>query len=94
MAFDQDIYAKAASLSPNLRSLESLTWNVEYTHPKFWLFMIDSYLSAVVFFLPSLVWITYITISWNQMETVSTPSLILKQRYLWRSLEQRIPTLG
>ncbi|KAI0064385.1 phospholipid-translocating P-type ATPase [Artomyces pyxidatus] len=63
-AFDQDINAKAAMAFPQLyiRGIRGL----EYTRTKFWLYMLDGlYQSAVVFFIPYLVWILGPAISWN-----------------------------
>jgi phospholipid-translocating ATPase len=55
LAFDQDINAKAALAFPQLyvRGIRGL----EYTRTKFWFYMLDGlYQSAVVFFIPYLVW--------------------------------------
>ncbi|KAI9057700.1 phospholipid-translocating P-type ATPase [Trametes sanguinea] len=63
-AFDQDINAKAALAFPQLyiRGIRGL----EYTRLKFWLYMLDGlYQSAVVFFIPYLVWTLDIAVSWN-----------------------------
>ncbi|KAI0794941.1 phospholipid-translocating P-type ATPase [Abortiporus biennis] len=63
-AFDQDINAKAALAFPQLyiRGIRGL----EYTRLKFWLYMIDGfYQSAIVFFIPYLVWTLGISASWN-----------------------------
>ncbi|PSR73519.1 hypothetical protein PHLCEN_2v10631 [Hermanssonia centrifuga] len=63
-AFDQDINAKAALAFPQLyiRGIRGL----EYTRPKFWLYMLDGlYQSAVVFFIPYIVWTIGPAISWN-----------------------------
>ncbi|KAF5371423.1 hypothetical protein D9757_010009 [Collybiopsis confluens] len=63
-AFDQDINAKAALAFPQLyiRGIRGL----EYTRAKFWMYMCDGfYQSAVVFFIPYLVWTLGITVSWN-----------------------------
>lgn len=63
-AFDQDINAKAAMAFPQLyiRGIQGL----EYTRTKFWLYMLDGlYQSAVVFYIPYLVWTTGIATSWN-----------------------------
>ena len=63
-AFDQDINAKAALAFPQLyvRGIRGL----EYTRAKFWLYMGDGlYQSAVVFFIPYLVWTLGIAVSWN-----------------------------
>ncbi|TRM59777.1 hypothetical protein BD626DRAFT_408683 [Schizophyllum amplum] len=63
-AFDQDINAKAALAYPALyvRGIRGL----EYTRTKFWMYMIDGlYQSAVVFFIPYLVWTLGIAVSWN-----------------------------
>ncbi|KAK7062688.1 phospholipid transporting ATPase [Paramarasmius palmivorus] len=63
-AFDQDINAKAALAFPQLyiRGIRGL----EYTRMKFWTFMFDGlYQSAVVFFIPYLVWTLGLTASWN-----------------------------
>jgi phospholipid-translocating ATPase len=54
-AFDQDINAKAAMAFPQLyiRGVRGL----EYTRTKFWLYMLDGlYQSAVIFYIPYLVW--------------------------------------
>lgn len=63
-AFDQDINAKAAMAFPQLyiRGIQGL----EYTRTKFWLYMLDGlYQSAVVFYIPYLVWTTGLAVSWN-----------------------------
>ncbi|KAI8973092.1 phospholipid-transporting ATPase 1 [Trametes punicea] len=63
-AFDQDINAKAALAFPQLyiRGIRGL----EYTRLKFWLYMLDGlYQSAVVFFIPYLVWTLDIAVSWD-----------------------------
>lgn len=63
-AFDQDINAKAALAFPQLyvRGIRGL----EYTRTKFWLYMGDGlYQSAVVFFIPFLVWTLGSPVSWN-----------------------------
>ncbi|OBZ77329.1 Phospholipid-transporting ATPase DNF1 [Grifola frondosa] len=63
-AFDQDINAKAALAFPQLyiRGIRGL----EYTRLKFWLYMLDGlYQSAIVFFIPYLVWTLDIAVSWN-----------------------------
>ena len=63
-AFDQDINAKAAMAFPQLyiRGIRGL----EYTRTKFWLYMLDGlYQSAVVFYIPYLVWTAGQAISWN-----------------------------
>ncbi|KAG6829409.1 hypothetical protein H0H92_004611 [Tricholoma furcatifolium] len=63
-AFDQDINAKAALAFPQLyvRGIRGL----EYTRMKFWLYMFDGlYQSAVIFFVPYLVWTLGISVSWN-----------------------------
>lgn len=63
-AFDQDINAKAALAFPQLyiRGIRGL----EYTRTKFWLYMGDGlYQSAVVFFIPFLVWTLGYPLSWN-----------------------------
>ncbi|KAJ8082391.1 phospholipid transporting ATPase [Marasmius tenuissimus] len=63
-AFDQDINAKAALAFPQLyiRGIRGL----EYTRMKFWAYMCDGlYQSAVVFFIPYLVWTLGLTVSWN-----------------------------
>ncbi|KAI0329328.1 phospholipid-translocating P-type ATPase [Cubamyces sp. BRFM 1775] len=63
-AFDQDINAKAALAFPQLyiRGIRGL----EYTRLKFWMYMLDGlYQSAVVFFIPYLVWTLDIAVSWN-----------------------------
>jgi phospholipid-translocating ATPase len=65
-AFDQDINAKAAMAFPQLyiRGIQGL----EYTRTKFWLYMLDGlYQSAVVFYIPYLVWTSGLAISWNGM---------------------------
>ncbi|KAG6839959.1 hypothetical protein C0991_010024 [Blastosporella zonata] len=62
--FDQDINAKAALAFPQLyvRGIRGL----EYTRTKFWLYMLDGlYQSAVVFFLPYLVWTLGLQVTWN-----------------------------
>ncbi|KAG1731761.1 hypothetical protein EDB19DRAFT_1736425 [Suillus lakei] len=54
-SFDQDVNAKAALAFPQLyvRGIRGL----EYTRTKFWFYMLDGlYQSAVVFFIPYLVW--------------------------------------
>ena len=64
VAFDQDINAKAAMAFPQLyiRGIRGL----EYTRSKFWLYMLDGlYQSAIVFFIPYLVWSLGIAASWN-----------------------------
>ncbi|KAI0635354.1 phospholipid-translocating P-type ATPase [Trametes polyzona] len=63
-AFDQDINAKAALAFPQLyvRGIRGL----EYTRLKFWMYMLDGlYQSAVVFFIPYLIWTLDIAVSWN-----------------------------
>ncbi|KAJ7097515.1 hypothetical protein C8R44DRAFT_366257 [Mycena epipterygia] len=63
-AFDQDINARAALAFPQLyvRGIRGL----EYTRAKFWLYMLDGlYQSAVVFFIPYLVWTFGLAVSWN-----------------------------
>ncbi|KAL1740994.1 hypothetical protein HDZ31DRAFT_46374 [Schizophyllum fasciatum] len=63
-AFDQDLNAKAALAYPALyvRGIRGL----EYSRSKFWMYMLDGlYQSAVVFFIPYLVWTLDIAISWN-----------------------------
>ncbi|KAG8221446.1 hypothetical protein J3R82DRAFT_1642 [Butyriboletus roseoflavus] len=63
-AFDQDIHAKAALAFPELyiRGIRGL----EYTRIKFWSYMLDGlYQSAVVFFIPYLVWSLGLATSWN-----------------------------
>ncbi|KAJ7749855.1 hypothetical protein B0H14DRAFT_438518 [Mycena olivaceomarginata] len=63
-AFDQDINARAALAFPQLyvRGIRGL----EYTRTKFWLYMLDGlYQSAVVFFIPYLVWVFGLAVSWN-----------------------------
>ncbi|CAL1710461.1 unnamed protein product [Somion occarium] len=63
-AFDQDINARAAMAFPQLyvRGIRGL----EYTKLKFWAFMLDGlYQSAVVFFIPFLVWTFGLAVSWN-----------------------------
>jgi len=63
-AFDQDINAKAALAFPQLyiRGIRGL----EYTRLKFWLYMLDGlYQSAVVFFIPYLVWTVGVPTSYN-----------------------------
>ncbi|KAH9896461.1 phospholipid-translocating P-type ATPase [Cubamyces lactineus] len=63
-AFDQDINAQAALAFPQLyiRGIRGL----EYTRLKFWMYMLDGlYQSAVVFFIPYLVWTLDIAVSWN-----------------------------
>jgi len=64
LAFDQDINARAALAFPQLyvRGIRGL----EYTRFKFWTYMLDGlYQSAVVFFIPYLVWTLGPTVSWN-----------------------------
>lgn len=64
LAFDQDINAQAALAFPQL--YVSGIRGLEYTRTKFWLYMTDGlYQSAVVFFLPYLVWSMDLTISWT-----------------------------
>ncbi|KAF8132618.1 hypothetical protein EV363DRAFT_1216395 [Boletus edulis] len=63
-AFDQDVNAKAALAFPELyiRGIRGL----EYTRIKFWSYMLDGlYQSAVVFFIPYLVWSLGLPTSWN-----------------------------
>ncbi|KAK7023178.1 P-type phospholipid transporter [Favolaschia claudopus] len=63
-AFDQDINARAAMAFPQLyvRGIRGL----EYTRTKFWTYMFDGlYQSAVVFFIPYLVWTFGLAVSWN-----------------------------
>ncbi|KAL0581270.1 phospholipid transporting ATPase [Marasmius crinis-equi] len=63
-AFDQDVNAKAALAFPQLyvRGIRGL----EYTRAKFWAYMCDGlYQSAVVFFIPYLVWTLGLAVSWN-----------------------------
>ncbi|KAJ7256227.1 hypothetical protein B0H12DRAFT_1112856 [Mycena haematopus] len=63
-AFDQDINARAALAFPQLyvRGIRGL----EYTRTKFWLYMLDGlYQSAVVYFIPYLVWRFGLAVSWN-----------------------------
>jgi phospholipid-translocating ATPase len=63
-AFDQDINAKAALAFPQLyvRGIRGL----EYTRTKFWFYMLDGlYQSAVVFFIPYLVWQLGLAVSSN-----------------------------
>ncbi|KAF8628303.1 hypothetical protein AX17_006006 [Amanita inopinata Kibby_2008] len=63
-AFDQDINAKAALAFPQLyvRGIHGL----EYTRLKFWLYMSDGlYQSAVIFFIPYLVWRLGLQASWD-----------------------------
>ncbi|KAJ2916179.1 hypothetical protein MD484_g4258, partial [Candolleomyces efflorescens] len=63
-AFDQDINAKAALAFPQLyvRGIRGL----EYTRGKFWAYMADGlYQSAVVFFVPFLVWTYGTPNSWT-----------------------------
>ncbi|KAF8176378.1 hypothetical protein K438DRAFT_1770578 [Mycena galopus ATCC 62051] len=63
-AFDQDINAKAALAFPQLyvRGIRGL----EYTRTKFWLYMLDGgYQSAVVYFIPYLIWKYGLAVSWN-----------------------------
>ncbi|EEB95167.1 hypothetical protein MPER_05907 [Moniliophthora perniciosa FA553] len=60
----EDINAKAALAFPQLyiRGIRGL----EYTRAKFWAYMLDGlYQSAVVFFIPFLVWTLGLTASWN-----------------------------
>jgi magnesium-transporting ATPase (P-type) len=64
LAFDQDINAKAALAFPQLyvRRIRGL----EYTRTKFWFYMLDGlYQSAVVFFIPYLVWHIGLAVSYN-----------------------------
>lgn len=64
LAFDQDINAKAALAFPQLyvRGIRGL----EYTRTKFWFYMADGlYQSAVVFFIPWLVWTYGTPNSWT-----------------------------
>ncbi|KAJ7581830.1 phospholipid-transporting ATPase 1 [Mycena floridula] len=63
-AFDQDLNAQAALAFPQLyiRGIRGL----EYTRAKFWMYMGDGlYQSAVVFFIPYLVWTLSTAVSWN-----------------------------
>ncbi|KAJ7779112.1 phospholipid-transporting ATPase 1 [Mycena metata] len=63
-AFDQDINHRAALAYPQLyvRGIRGL----EYTRLKFWLYMLDGlYQSGVVFFIPYLVWMFGLAVSWN-----------------------------
>ncbi|KAJ6564618.1 hypothetical protein B0H19DRAFT_1141557 [Mycena capillaripes] len=63
-AFDQDINGRAALAFPQLyiRGIRGL----EYTRTKFWLYMLDGlYQSAVVFFIPYLIWTLGLAVSWN-----------------------------
>ncbi|KAJ7489061.1 phospholipid-transporting ATPase 1 [Mycena latifolia] len=63
-AFDQDINARAALAFPQLyvRGIRGL----EYTRGKFWLYMLDGlYQSAVIFFIPYLVWTFGLAVSWS-----------------------------
>ncbi|KAG2123558.1 hypothetical protein BD769DRAFT_1470822 [Suillus cothurnatus] len=63
-SFDQDINAKAALAFPQLyvRGIRGL----EYTRTKFWFYMLDGlYQSAVVFFIPYLVWQLGLAVSSN-----------------------------
>ncbi|KAJ7724330.1 phospholipid-transporting ATPase 1 [Mycena maculata] len=63
-AFDQDINSRAALAFPQLyvRGIRGL----EYTRVKFWLYMLDGlYQSAVVYFIPYLVWTLGLAVSWN-----------------------------
>ncbi|KAG1725617.1 phospholipid-transporting ATPase 1 [Suillus paluster] len=63
-SFDQDINAKAALAFPQLyvRGIRGL----EYTRTKFWFYMLDGlYQSAVVFFIPYLVWQLGLAVSYN-----------------------------
>jgi phospholipid-translocating ATPase len=63
-AFDQDLNAKAALAYPQLyiRGIRGL----EYTRTMFWLYMADGlYQSAVVYFVPWVVWTFGAAVSWN-----------------------------
>ncbi|KAH8809491.1 phospholipid-transporting ATPase 1 [Flagelloscypha sp. PMI_526] len=63
-AFDQDINATAALAFPQLylRGIRGL----EYTRAKFWAYMFDGlYQSAVVFFIPYLVWTLGLAVMWD-----------------------------
>ncbi|KAJ7444617.1 phospholipid-transporting ATPase 1 [Mycena galericulata] len=63
-AFDQDINARAALAFPQLyiRGIRGL----EYTRVKFWMYMLDGlYQSAVVYFIPYLIWTFGLAVSWN-----------------------------
>ncbi|TDL16037.1 phospholipid-translocating P-type ATPase [Rickenella mellea] len=63
-AFDQDLNAKAALAFPQLyiRGIRGL----EYTRTKFWLYMADGlYQSAIVFFIPFLIWQLGLAVAWN-----------------------------
>lgn len=63
-AFDQDVNAKAALAFPQLyiRGIRGL----EYTKSKFWAYMLDGlYQSAVVYFIPYVVWTLGTVASWN-----------------------------
>ncbi|KAF9033703.1 phospholipid-translocating P-type ATPase [Hymenopellis radicata] len=63
-AFDQDINSKAALAFPQLyvRGIRGL----EYTKGKFWAYMGDGlYQSAVVFFMPYMIWIFGLPVSWT-----------------------------
>ncbi|KAN0126049.1 P-type ATPase [Russula decolorans] len=63
-AFDQDINAKAAMAFPQLY-IQGIR-GLGYTRTKFWLYMLDGlYQSAVVFYIPYLVWTAGAAISWN-----------------------------
>ncbi|KDQ08052.1 hypothetical protein BOTBODRAFT_586296 [Botryobasidium botryosum FD-172 SS1] len=63
-AFDQDINAKACLAYPQLYKRGIL--GLEYTRTQFWLFMFDGlYQSAIVYFIPYLVWTLSIPISSN-----------------------------
>ncbi|KAF7313954.1 P-type phospholipid transporter [Mycena chlorophos] len=63
-SFDQDINARAALAFPQLyiRGIRGL----EYTRLKFWLYMFDGFFqSAVMFFIPYLIWYLGLAVSWN-----------------------------
>lgn len=65
-SFDQDINSKAALAFPQLyvRGIRGL----EYTRTKFWFYMLDGlYQSAVVFFIPYLVWQLGLAVASNGM---------------------------
>lgn len=63
-AFDQDLNAKAALAFPQLyvRGIRGL----EYTRSMFWFYMADGlYQSAIVYFVPYLIWTQGAAVSWN-----------------------------
>ncbi|KAG8905464.1 hypothetical protein FRB99_008905 [Tulasnella sp. 403] len=63
-AFDQDVNAKASLAYPLLYKRGIL--GLEYTRTKFWMYMLDGlYQSAVVYFIPYVVWSMGNAYSWN-----------------------------